>query len=161
MIPRKAQRDKKAELSVFPCSALIKLINQLLTMSSLSLLSRREREVMEILYEQGDGTLSEVASSMADPPTRPAMRSILIILKDKGHVVTTGKRGREYVYRPLRQPIREGAAAWRRVMETFFGGSVKRGLAAYLADPEATISADELREVELLIRAARRRSSQR
>jgi BlaI family transcriptional regulator, penicillinase repressor len=125
------------------------------------MLSRREREVMEILFEQGEGTLSDVANRMADPPTRPAMRSILIILIEKGHVMVGGKRGREYVYRPLRQPAREGAAAWRRVLETFFGGSVKRGLAAYLADPAATVSAEELKEIESLIRAARRRTTQR
>lgn len=128
-------------------------------MSSLSQLSRREREVMEILFALGEGTLSAVAGRMADAPTRPAMRSIVIGLMDKGHVATAGKRGREYVYRPLRQPAREGAAAWRRVLATFFGGSVKDGLQAYLADPATAVSADELKQIETLIRAARRRGS--
>jgi predicted transcriptional regulator len=137
------------------------LINQHLIMSSLNTLSRREREVMEILFALGEGTLTEVAEKMPAPPTRPAMRSILVILIEKGHVMVGGKHSREHVYRPLRQPTREGAAAWRRVLNTFFGGSVKRGLAAYLADPEAAISADELKEIESLIRAARRRTTQK
>jgi len=128
-------------------------------MSTLIQLSRREREVLEILFSLGEATLGEVAERMADAPTRPALRSIVTILMDKGHVGTAGKRGREYVYRPLRQPMGEGTAAWRRVVTTFFGGSVKAGLAAYLADPEAAVSSEELREIESLIRAARRRAN--
>ncbi len=113
---------------------------------------------MEILFGLGEGTLSEVGARMDEAPTRPALRSIVTILMDKGHVVTGGKRGREYVYRPMRLPAKEGAAAWRRVVSTFFGGSVKDGLAAYLADPAVTVSPEELKEIESLIRAARRRA---
>lgn len=128
------------------------------SMATFNHLSRREREVMEILFALGEATLSEVAERISDPPTRPALRSIVTILMEKGQVGTAGKRGREYVYRPLRQTVREGMAAWRRVVSTFFGGSVKDGLAAYLADPEASVSPEELKEIESMIRAARRRS---
>ena len=128
-------------------------------MSSLSLLSRREREVMEILYALGEATLSDVASRMTDPPTRPAMRSILTILLQKGHLTQGGKRGREFLFRPKREPAREGRAAWRRVLTTFFGGSIRDGLAAYLADPSVKVAPEELKEIESLIREARRRSA--
>ena len=114
---------------------------------------------MEILFGLGEGTLSDVAERISDAPTRPALRSIVAILMEKGHVGTVGKRGREYVYRPIRQPAREGMAAWRRIVATFFGGSVKDGLAAYLADPEAAVTPDELKEIESMIRAARRRAA--
>jgi|GEM_PF-2462865 len=66
---------------------------------------------MEILFGLGEATLSEVAERISDPPTRPALRSIVTTLVEKGHVGTAGKRGREYVYRPLRQPVPEGMAS--------------------------------------------------
>jgi len=128
-------------------------------MSTLMHLSRREREVMEILFALGEGTLTEVAERISNPPTRPALRSIVTILMEKGHVGAVGKRSREYVYRPIPQPVGEGMAAWRRVVETFFGGSVKDGLAAYLADPGAAVAPEELKEIESMIRAARRRAA--
>lgn len=128
-------------------------------MSIFDPLSRREREVMEILFALGEGTLAEVAARMASAPTRPALRSIVTILAEKGHVETAGKRGRQLVYRPLRKPQAEGRSAWRKVLATFFGGSMRDGLAAYLADPSVALTAEELKEIETLIRAARKRAS--
>lgn len=129
-------------------------------MSIFEELSRREREVMEILYALGKATLGEVAGRMGSPPTRPALRSIVTILEEKGHVVRSGTRGREHVFRPRRQPQREGRAAWRKVLATFFGGSMEAGLAAYLNDPSVELSPAELETIEKLVRDARRRVSE-
>ena len=110
---------------------------------------------MEILYALGKVTLGDVAERMKDPPTRPALRSIVTILEDKGHVLRCGKRGREHLYRSRRQPKREGRAAWKKMLATFFGGSVQEGLAAYLNDPSIQVSDEELKTIEKIVRTAR------
>ena len=113
--------------------------------------------MMEILFAVGEATLGEIAKRMNQPPTRPALRSIAVILEKKGHVVRSGKRGRELLFRPKRLSEREGRSAWRGLLDTFFGGSIGKGLAAYLADPGSKVSAEELREIERIVAAARSR----
>ncbi|MEZ5329609.1 MAG: BlaI/MecI/CopY family transcriptional regulator [Verrucomicrobiales bacterium] len=130
-------------------------------MSILSDLSRREREVLEILFEKGESTLGDVAELMKNPPTRPALRSIVTILEEKGHLTRAGKRGREHIYRPRPKPVKEGRAAWKNVLKTFFGGSIQDGLAAYLNDPTVQVSEDELRTIENLVREAREQQARR
>lgn len=122
-------------------------------------LSRREREVMEILFSLPEATLGDLAAQMENPPSRPALRSIVKILEDKGHVTPCGKRGREYLYRSRHQSAPEGRAAWRRLLQTFFGGSMKDGLAAYLSDPSTEVSPEELKTIEKLVRETRLRAS--
>ena len=114
---------------------------------------------MGILFGRGASTVAEIGEEMKDAPTRPALRSILTILVEKGHVTVSGKRGREVVYRAKGQSEAEGRSAWRRVVGTFFGGSLRDGLAAYLSDPSVELTAAELEELETLIRDARRRTS--
>jgi len=128
-------------------------------MSILEELSRREREVMGILFASGEATVAEIGGGMREAPTRPALRSILTILVEKGHVEVSGKRGREMVYRAKGQAQAEGRSAWRRLLGTFFGGSLCDGLAAHLADPAVTVTTDELKALEKLIRDARRRTN--
>lgn len=113
--------------------------------------------MLEILFARGEATLAEVGERMEAPPSRPALRSIVKGLEAKGQVVESGKRGREILYRPRRRRDREGRAAWKRVLETFFGGSLRDGLAAYLSDPRTSVDEDDLRELEKMIREARER----
>ena len=127
-------------------------------MSVFEQLSRREREVLEILLSAGEGTLGEIAERMKSPPTRPAMRSIVKILEDKGHLEQAGKRGREHVFRAKQQVRKEGRSAWRKVLGTFFGGSMSDGLAAYLSDPAVKLDATEWEEIEALVREARQKA---
>jgi BlaI family penicillinase repressor len=127
-------------------------------MSIFEQLSRREREVMEILFSLGEGTLGEVAEGMTSPPTRQAMRSIVKILEEKGHLEQCGKRGREHIFQPRRVVEREGRSAWRKLLGTFFGGSMSDGLAAYLNDPSVEIDPEELQAIELLVREAREKA---
>lgn len=114
---------------------------------------------MEVLFSLGEASLAELAGRMESPPTRPALRSVVKILEEKGHVVTGGKRGREILYRPRPEPAREGRAAWGRILDTFFGGSLKDGLASYLADPSVEIDKKDLKALEKLIRDARKRGT--
>lgn len=130
-------------------------------MSLFEQLSRREREVMEILLSLGQATLGELSAQMKSPPTRPAMRSIVKILEVKGHVEQSGKEGREHVYRPRRRVAKEGRNALAKILTTFFGGSMKDGLAAYLNDPSQKLDAEELEGIETMIREAKKKSAKK
>ena len=113
-------------------------------------LSRREREVLGIVFRLGEPTVNEVMDEMADPPTRAALRSVLRILEEKGHL-KHGKRGREFVYRSTRKKDRAGREALSGVISTFFDGSLGKALAAHLSDPKETIDEQEAAELEQLI----------
>lgn len=121
-------------------------------------LSRRERQVMEAVYARGEATASDVLAALPDPPTRTAVRTFLRILEDKGHL-THRKAGREFVYRPTRPRGQVARSALRRLLDTFFGGSLERAVAAYVSDPKARLSDEELRRLTSLIDDARRRGA--
>lgn len=116
--------------------------------------SARERQIMDVVYARGEATATEVLRSLANPPSRSAVRTFLRILEEKGHLKHK-QRGREYVYRPTRARKREGQAAVRRVLDTFFGGSLEEALAVHLADPKTAVSPEELTRLEELIRLAK------
>ncbi len=116
-------------------------------------LSRRERQIMDIVYAMGSATATQVLDGMPDAPTRTAVRTMLRILEDKGHLRHV-KKGREFVYQPVRPRKRAGQSALRRTLETFFDGSLEKAVAAHLADPGAEPSAEELRRLVKLIRRA-------
>ena len=107
-----------------------------LALSKVPQLSRREREVMDIVHELGTATSAQIRSRMAEPPTDSAVRSVLRILVNKGHL---GSRqdGVRYVYSPSVPTSRARRSAMRHVVRTFFGGSVE-GAVATLLDLEAT-----------------------
>ncbi len=94
-------------------------------------LSRREHEVMEILHRLGRATAAEVRAEMVDPPTDAAVRSVLRILGEKGHVgyVADGPR---YVYTPTVSARAARRGAMERVLRTFFDGSTEGAMAAML-----------------------------
>jgi predicted transcriptional regulator len=117
-------------------------------------LSRRERQIMEIVYRRGQATAAEVHAELADPPTRTAVRTLLRILEDKGHLKHR-QDGLAYVYLPSRPRAREGRSALRRVLDTFFDGSLEKAVAAHLGDSAADLSPEELERLADLIRQAR------
>ncbi len=119
-------------------------------MNELSQLSRRERQIMEIIYSKGEATATDVLESLTDAPTRTAVRTFLRILEDKGRLTHT-KRGREFVFKPTQERERTGQSAFGRVLQTFFGGSLEKAVASYLADPTSKTSPAELRRLSALI----------
>lgn len=125
-------------------------------MSELSHLSRRERQIMDVIYARGEATATDVVVALPDAPTRTAVRTLLRILEDKGHLRHI-KRGREFVFRPTRQRERAGRSAFQRVLQTFFGGSLEKAVAAHLTDAEADISPEELKRLSSLIRQAKQK----
>lgn len=118
-------------------------------------LSRRERQILDIVYARGEATAVQVVADMADPPSRTAVRTLLKILEEKGHLKHR-QDGKTYVYRPRRAREQAGQSALRRVLQTFFGGSLEQAVAAHLADEEASLGEDELRRMLSLIRQARK-----
>lgn len=119
-------------------------------------LSRRERQIMDVVYQLGEASVNEVLEQLSDPPSRTAVRTFLRILEEKGHL-THRTRGREYIYRPKKPRRAAGRSAVRRVVQTFFGGSLEEAVANYLSDPKTEIPEDELRRLEALIREARKK----
>ena len=119
-------------------------------------LSRREREIMDAIYARGAASAKQVLAAMIDPPTRTAVRTMLRNLVEKGRL-SQRKVGRELVYKPTRARTRAGQSAIRRVVSTFFDGSLQKAVAAHLSDSNTDMSDEELKEIAALIREARKK----
>ena len=118
-------------------------------------LSRRERQIMDAVWQRGEATVTDVVQMIDDPPTRTSVRTLMRILEEKGHL-SHRVDGREFVYRATKPRQRVGQRAMKRVVQTFFGGSLRDALAAHLADPSADLSDDELARLDQLINEARK-----
>ena len=118
-------------------------------------LSRRERQIMAALFRLREATVAEIAGELPDPPTPTAVRTLLRILEDKGHVHRQ-RDGRRNTYRPAVSRTRAARAALSDVLGTFFGGSLEEAVAAHLADPSATVDRADLERLKKLIEAARK-----
>ena len=123
-------------------------------------LSRRERQIMDVIYARGAATASDVLQDLADPPSRVSVRTLLRILEEKGHLAHK-VRGREFVYEPTRPRKREGQSALRRVLTTFFDGSLTKAVTAHMSDPAAELSGEDLKRLEQLVKEARKREEDR
>jgi len=127
-------------------------------MTELASLSRREREIMEIVFALREATLTEILERVENPPTRPALRSIIGILETKGMLTQGKKRGREFSFRPTASRKRVGKSALGRVLDTFFSGSIGDAVATHLNDPRAKYTDAELAELAKLIESKRNQS---
>ena len=119
-------------------------------------LSKRERQIMELIYARGQATAVDVVAAMSDAPTHTAVRTLLRILVRKGHL-GHHKQGREFVYTPTRPRGQVARSALRRLLETFFDNSIERAVASYIADPKTRLSDEEIGRLTHLIEQARRR----
>jgi BlaI family transcriptional regulator, penicillinase repressor len=118
-------------------------------------LSRRERQIVDILYTQGRATAAEVQSALPDPPSYSAVRAMLRILEEKGHI-RHEKDGPRYVYLPTVGRDRAKKTALRHVLQTFFNGSAEQALSALLDESDSRLSDRELDRLAELIDRARR-----
>jgi predicted transcriptional regulator len=120
-------------------------------------LSKRERQIMDVIYAHGEATVTQVLAGMPDPPMRGALRTLLRIMERKGHL-THRQQGREFIYRPTKPRGQAGRSALGRVLDVFFNGSLENAVAAHLSDPRrgAKLSADELQRLSHLIEQARK-----
>ena len=121
-------------------------------------LSRREHEIMEIVFALKKATLTDIQNRMDNAPTRAALRSLLTILETRGHLAH-GKEGREFTYHATLERGGVGRSALRRVLDVFFDGSLRDAVSAHFSDPDEKISAREIAELEALLEAARAKRS--
>jgi predicted transcriptional regulator len=119
-------------------------------------LSRRERQIMEIVYRLGEATAQQVLEQMDDPPSYSALRALLRILVEKQHLQHRAD-GPRYVYWPTVSRNKARSAALAGVVDNFFEGSAVRAAAALLGSTHGKkLTKDELDEISALIDTARR-----
>ena len=116
-------------------------------------LSRRERQIMDIVYAQGEASAAEVRAALPDPPSYSAVRALLAILVDKGRLKHRSEQGR-YIYAPTRRRVQAGRSALRRVLDTFFEGSLEKAVAALLQGADAGLTQEDLKRLGQLIQQA-------
>ncbi|HKD20058.1 MAG TPA: BlaI/MecI/CopY family transcriptional regulator [Thermoanaerobaculia bacterium] len=117
-------------------------------------LSRRERQIMEVLYRGRQATAGEVLERLPDPPGYSAVRAMLRILENKGHV-RHAVDGNRYVYEPRLPRERAGRPALAGVLETFFDGSAEKAVAALLDLSRSELSDADFDRLSALIEQAR------
>jgi len=118
-------------------------------------LSRRERQIMDVLHTQQQATAAEVLAALPDPPSYSAVRALLRILEEKGHVKHR-RDGARYVYLPRASQKMASRWALKRVLSTFFGGSVNEAVAALLDVSDTKLSETELAELRKTINKSRK-----
>lgn len=117
-------------------------------------LSRRERQIMDVVYREGQATATEVLERLPDPPSYSAVRAMLRVLENKGHLRHLPD-GTRYVYRPTVPRGRAGKPALQNVLQTFFDGSAEKAVAALLDLSRSDLSNEELDRLSELIEQAR------
>jgi len=119
-------------------------------------LTRRERQVMEILFSIGEGTVNDVRDMLPDNPTYSSIRAALTRLVAKGEL-NSSERGPRYVYSPAVNVSKARMSALKKVVDTFFGGSSLKTMTALLGAVSKKVSAAELEELERQVAEAKRR----
>ena len=118
-------------------------------------LSRRERQIMDIIFEQGRASVADVVNGLPDPPSYSAVRALLRVLEEKGHLKHK-KDGARYLYFPTRSRHHAGRSALKRVLQTYYDGSTEKAVAALLDVSDSELSPEELDQLARLINEARR-----
>jgi len=116
-------------------------------------LTRRERDVMDLIYAQPGLSVSEINEKLADDSSYSSTRALLARLVAKGHL-TTSKQGARYLYRPQADHHQVGVTAVRRVMDTFFGGSPAATIDAVLGFASDRLTEQEREELLHMLAAA-------
>ena len=116
-------------------------------------LSRRERQIMDVLYKSGRGTAAEVQAGMPDAPGYSAVRAMLRILEEKGHI-RHEQDGTRYVFIPIVKRDRAKHSALQHVVDTFFEGSAAQVMAALLDSSAKALDEEELTRLRKLIDSA-------
>jgi predicted transcriptional regulator len=117
--------------------------------------SRRERQIMHALHQRGRATAAEVLGALPEPPSYSAVRALLRILEEKGHVKHV-RDGARYVYVPRGSREAARRSALKRVVATFFEGSAAQAMAALLETGDTKLSESELDELQQTIEQARK-----
>lgn len=118
-------------------------------------LSRRERQIMDILYRRGPASAAEIREGLPNPPSYSAVRAMLRVLEEKGHVKHE-EQALRYVYSPTLPREKAKSSALKHMLDTFFDGSAGQAAAALLDVSAASLSPQELDRLSQLIEKARK-----
>jgi BlaI family penicillinase repressor len=116
-------------------------------------LSRRERQIMDVLHTKNTATAAEIRTALPDPPGYSAVRALLRILEEKGHIKHR-EEGARYVYQPCVSQKTASHSALKRILSTFFGGSLDHAMAALLEASDKKLSETELKKLQEIIKQA-------
>jgi BlaI family transcriptional regulator, penicillinase repressor len=118
-------------------------------------LSRRERQIMDIIHRKGEATALEVNEALPDPPSYSAVRALLRILEEKGRLKHR-KDGARYIYLAVQSREQASRSALRRILQTFFGGSVEDAVAGLIDASDTELPEAELTKLKKIINDARK-----
>jgi predicted transcriptional regulator len=118
-------------------------------------LSRRERQIMDIIHQRGQATAAEVLELLPEPPSYSAVRALLRLMEEKGYLKHE-QDGPRYVYLPTQTREKARRSALKRLLETFFDGSTEQAVAALLELSRSKLSPEELDRLSRLIAQARK-----
>ncbi len=116
--------------------------------------SRRERQIMDILHAGGELSAADINAALPDPPSYSTVRTLLRILEDKG-AVKHREDGPRFLYLPTESHAKASRSALRRVVQTFFDGSLADAVAALVDSRDSTLAPEELSRLEDIIRDAK------
>ena len=116
-------------------------------------LSRRERQIMHVLFRLGEASVIDIAADLPEAPSETAIRTFLKILEGKGHV-RRQRQGRRHLYRPAKSRKRAARAALSDVLSTFFQGSLGEAVATHLSDPTTQLDKADIERLQDLIQGA-------
>jgi predicted transcriptional regulator len=121
-------------------------------------LSRRERQIIDALFRLGRASAAEVRAELPSAPSYSAVRALLRILEEKGHVKHE-QEGPRYVYMPTAARESAKRSALRHLVQTFFEGSATQAISALLDSPPSKLSDAELERLSLMLEDARKRGA--
>lgn len=116
--------------------------------------SRRESQILDLLYSNGPSTVAQITEQMPDELSRNAVRTFLTLLEGKGSVTRT-KQGREFIYQTATDKSDAAQSALSKVLDVFFDGNISDAVAARFSGSSKKIPASELARLEALIEKAR------
>ena len=123
-----------------------------------SSMSRRERQIMDVIYARGQATAMQIYQDLPDPSSYAAVRGLIHVMQKKGYL-RSRRQGPRNVYLPRRQRRTAGRAAMKRALDVFFGGDVPVAVAALLQASDANLTDQQIQRLRKLIEQARQRES--
>jgi len=118
-------------------------------------LSRRERQIMDVVYAKGQASVADVHQAMEDRPSYSSVRTLMRILEEKGHLKHR-EEGLKYIYFPTRSRDQASRSATKRLLRTFFGGSAEQAVAALIEVSGPSLDDEALGRLSKLIERARK-----
>jgi BlaI family penicillinase repressor len=119
-------------------------------------LTRRERQIMDIIFARGEATAADVVAALPGEPNLSTVRTLLRIMEEKGHLKHR-QDGPRFVYLPVRTRAAESKSALKRVVKTFFGGSYADAIAGLVDAADGKLPPADLKRIEAVIRKAKAR----